>query len=178
MCQSRLNALHKKAPLFDHLVGGGKQRRRYAEAKHLCRLSVDDQFKLRRLHNRKILRLRALEDAAGIDANLAECVGKARSIADQPAGFGKVTQWICCGEPVERRQLDQLDTAGEEERGDPDEKRLAPLSAHSFARGLAFIVGIAFEDPDLQPETASRPAPVPQSDLRVPSSALIDDATT
>src|SRR5260370_38770331 len=99
MCQSRLNALHKKAPLFDHLVGGGKQRRRYAEAKHLCRLSVDDQFKLRRLHNRKILRLRALVDAAGIEPNLAEGVSKARSIPCQPTGCGKVTQGKSCWRP-------------------------------------------------------------------------------
>jgi hypothetical protein len=28
LCQSRLNALHKKTPLFDHLVGAGEHRRR------------------------------------------------------------------------------------------------------------------------------------------------------
>jgi hypothetical protein len=37
-------------PSLDHLVGGGKERLRYGEAKHLRGLTVDDQFKFRRLH--------------------------------------------------------------------------------------------------------------------------------
>src|SRR5262249_5481840 len=34
----------KPAPLFDHLVGGGEQRRRYGKAEHPCSLDVDDQL--------------------------------------------------------------------------------------------------------------------------------------
>jgi len=54
--------------LFDHLVGGREQRRRHSEAEHPGGLGVDDQFELRRLHHRQVRGLRALEDAAGINA--------------------------------------------------------------------------------------------------------------
>ena len=57
--------------LFDHLVGGGEQRRRHGEAKHPGGLVIDDQLELRRLHDRQVCGLGALEDARGIDADLA-----------------------------------------------------------------------------------------------------------
>jgi hypothetical protein len=37
-----------RAPLFDHLVGGRKQRRRHVEAERLRRLEVDRHLKFRR----------------------------------------------------------------------------------------------------------------------------------
>ena len=56
--------------LFDHLVGAGEQRRRHCEAKHPGCLRVDDQLELGRLHDRQLGRLRAFEDAAGVDTEL------------------------------------------------------------------------------------------------------------
>ena len=45
------------------------------EAERLGGLEVDDQLELGRLHDRQVGRLLALENAAGIDAGLAICIG-------------------------------------------------------------------------------------------------------
>jgi hypothetical protein len=40
------------ALLLDHLVGAGEQRGRHVDAEHECRLRVDDELELGRLHDR------------------------------------------------------------------------------------------------------------------------------
>ena len=55
-------------------------------------LSVDDQLELGRLHDRQVRGLGALENAAGIDADLTLRIRNAGSVAHQPAGLGKVTR--------------------------------------------------------------------------------------
>ena len=46
------------------------------EAKRLGGLEVDDELEFGRLHHRQVGRLGALEDAAGIDADLTKHIGK------------------------------------------------------------------------------------------------------
>src|SRR5256885_2485950 len=58
------------AHLLDHLIGDGEQPWRKAEAERLGGIEVDHELKLGCLHDRKVARLLALEDAAGIDADL------------------------------------------------------------------------------------------------------------
>src|SRR5712672_3610059 len=84
-------------PSFDHLVGGSDQGRRNGEAEHPRGPGVDDQLELGRLHDRQIRRLRALEDAAGIDSDMTKRIRNGGSVAHQPADFGKLTQGICAG---------------------------------------------------------------------------------
>jgi len=62
--------------LFDHLVGAREQCRGNVEAKQTSSLQIDNEFEPCRLQNRKIGRLGTFEDAACIDTNLAEYVGK------------------------------------------------------------------------------------------------------
>src|SRR5215471_3227540 len=100
---------------FNHLVGGNEQLVWRGEAEHPGGLVVNDQFEFRRLHDRQIGRLRALEDAAGIDADLAIHIHNVASIAHQSAGLGKFTVPIYRGEPMAPRQEDEFDTPSVEE---------------------------------------------------------------
>src|SRR5438270_1225437 len=54
---------------LDYLVGAGKQRRRHFEAKRLRGLEIDEQLNFRRLLDRQISGLLALENPAGIHAD-------------------------------------------------------------------------------------------------------------
>jgi hypothetical protein len=70
----------KQRSLFDHLVSDGKQARRNGETERLRGREIDDELKLGRLHDRKVGRLFALEDTAGVNAGLMKRVGDCVSI--------------------------------------------------------------------------------------------------
>ena len=61
-------------PLFNHLVGAGEQCWWYRDAERTGRFQVDNQLNLRRLLDRQIGRLFALEHPARVDARLAIAV--------------------------------------------------------------------------------------------------------
>src|SRR5262245_41004979 len=71
----------QRAPLLDHLVGAGNQRRRPREAERRCGFHVEDELELRGEYHRQIGRLRSLEDAAGVDASLPVGVRDAGAVA-------------------------------------------------------------------------------------------------
>ena len=67
-------------------------------------MGVDDQLQLARLHDRQIRRLRALEDAGGIDADLTKCIRRVASIADKPANFSRFRIML----PAPRQKAPQI----------------------------------------------------------------------
>jgi hypothetical protein len=85
-CQSRPSALQQTVSYFDHLVGARQQLIRHIQAERLRGLKVDDQLDLGALLHWQVRGLRALEDAAGIDAGLAIGIGDVDSVA----GFRQV----------------------------------------------------------------------------------------
>jgi hypothetical protein len=108
------------------------------------------------LHDRQIRRLRALEDATGVDPNLTKPTDNIRSVAHQPTDFRVIAHRVDRREPVECCQLGQLDPSAVQERGDPDEDGIGALATHSFEGGIDLRTAVGVEDLDLQPNGASR----------------------
>src|SRR5215472_5064267 len=71
----------RKLDLLDHLVGAGEQRRRHGEAQHPGSRMVDHQLEPARLYHGQVRGLGALEDAAGVGADLAIAIRQVRSVA-------------------------------------------------------------------------------------------------
>src|SRR5262245_6481103 len=111
---------------------------------------VDDQFKLGRLHDWQISGLGTFEDAAGVDPDLTKRIHNVGSVTHQPADFGKLTQGICRGERMARRQIDQLSTPANKKNVDADEDGFGPLACESCEGCVDFAVGASVEDLDLQ----------------------------
>jgi hypothetical protein len=84
------------APLLDHLVSNGEQRRRHLDAKRPRGLLVDNELKLGRPYYRQVSRLLALKNAADIVADLAILIRKVRIVTYQPAGIDKPAIIIDC----------------------------------------------------------------------------------
>src|ERR1700730_8964372 len=80
-------------PSFDDLVGAGEDRLQNSEAERLGRLEIDDQLEFRRLLDRQIGGLGALEDFPR-KCRLPKSGREADSVTDQSAGQGEFTQRI------------------------------------------------------------------------------------
>jgi hypothetical protein len=84
------NAPQQNVSLFDHLVGAADQRQRDSEAERLGSLEVENHLDFRGLHDRQVSRLLALENPAGVDADLTERIRNTASVAHQAAGGGEL----------------------------------------------------------------------------------------
>jgi hypothetical protein len=80
--------------LFDHLVGGGKQRRRHGEAERLGSFEVDHQLELCRRLNRKLIWFLTPDDAISICCRTAKTVIGVVSVRQQSATRREETERI------------------------------------------------------------------------------------
>src|ERR1035441_5754424 len=94
LCQKQTHAMKQITSLFDHLVGDGEHARRYGEAERLSGRAVDDELEFGRLQHRQVGGFRALEDAAGIDADLMKRIREVGSVAHQSTGLNIITNRI------------------------------------------------------------------------------------
>src|SRR5262245_41454387 len=76
--------------LFDHLVGASEQRGRHLDAEHAGGLHVENKLELAGLLDRQVVRLRTLEDATGIEADLPIHVRDIGPVAHQAASIDVV----------------------------------------------------------------------------------------
>jgi hypothetical protein len=77
--------------LLDHLVGASEQRDWEGEAERLGRLEVDHQLELDWRLDWKLARVRALEDAIGIDRRAPKLAERVNSVGQQAADFSEET---------------------------------------------------------------------------------------
>ena len=102
---------------------------------------IDDELELRWLHDWKIGRLFALEDAAGVDAGLTVGVSQASAITHQAAIVDKFAERIhhyhlaICSKPHD------LGAAGHEERVGADNEGGYPLFVSGSKRRIDFAFG-------------------------------------
>src|SRR6516225_8637972 len=80
-----------REPLLDHLVGTLLEKERHVEAERPGGLEVDHQLELDRGLDGKIARLRALEDAIGVDRRAPKIIDQVISIGQQAADCSELT---------------------------------------------------------------------------------------
>ena len=120
----------------------------------VCRLMTE--LELGRQLDRHVGRFLALEDAAGIDAGLAKLVRKVRSVAHQPAGFGKFTPMVHRGKRMTRRQRDELHATGDEQHIGTDQECIGPLFHERRKGRIDVAIRTGGDDFDLPPDGRSR----------------------
>jgi hypothetical protein len=70
---------------YSIIIGTGEKNRRQVEAKSLCRLRIYGKFEARGLLNRKIRRIRALQDFINKGGRAAGHFNDVGPIRDQPS---------------------------------------------------------------------------------------------
>src|SRR5450631_2705346 len=80
-CHKQTHAPQQIVSLFDDLVGNLLKIQGHFDAERTRRLQVDDELEFGRLHHWQIGGLSAVEDAAGIDADVMNRVREVGSVA-------------------------------------------------------------------------------------------------
>src|SRR5258707_5160925 len=117
------HAPQQTAALLYDLVGLGEECRWNINAERLGGLEVDDQLEGRRLLDRQIGGLGALEDLSHVSTDQAKGRSEAWSIADQAAGRGEFTPRIDRRNGTARCQRHELLAPAGQERIRADDER-------------------------------------------------------
>src|SRR5262245_6637434 len=97
-CQEATYAPQQTAPLFEHLVGAGENRRRHIEAVGLRGLQIDHQLVLRRRLDREVSGLFTFKDAVDVAGRLSVLLDLIGSIGDQTANSYERAQEVDRGQ--------------------------------------------------------------------------------
>src|SRR5690348_3003188 len=132
--------------LFDQLVGAALQRHRNGEAERLRGLEVDDELDFRGLLNRQVGWLFALEDAAGVDADLAKQLRNIGSIAHQTTGRGELAIRTDRGNRMAKCQCSELLAACKEEWVGADHQRTGSQLKQRRKDRIEIVIGAGMQD--------------------------------
>src|SRR6516162_11490609 len=83
LCQKRTLCGAANCGLFNHLVGRGQQRRRNSHPKRLCTFEIEREYKFSWLLDRKISRIRALQNSINVIGGALTQREEVRAIGDE-----------------------------------------------------------------------------------------------
>jgi hypothetical protein len=150
---------------FDDFVGACEQRRWQIDAERPGGLQIDDKLKLGRLRDRQIGRLGALENFAGVNADLANTVSDVGSVAHQPASLDEVPLGQNHRNAVARRQHSKLDASTVEVIARGNEEGIGSLTREGGEGSIDLAVRAGFEDIDWEGDGTGSFLHLPQRGL-------------
>ena len=101
---------------FDHLVGALLELQRHFEAERLGGLEINDELELGWRLDWEFARLRAIQDAIGVDRSAAIVVDPVVAIGDKAADLRELTEWVDGRNGVAGRQRRDLCAMIQDER--------------------------------------------------------------
>src|ERR1700738_4334166 len=107
-CSKLMGDFCDQSPSFNHVVGALLEEPRYVKGECLGGLEVDRKLELDRGLDRKLARLRLLEDAIGIGRRAPKIIDQVTSVGQQAAGISEYPVRIDGRETVARRQQGNL----------------------------------------------------------------------
>src|SRR5262249_46360440 len=123
----------RAASSFDHLVGALLENPRHVETERLGGFEVYHYLELDRSLDRKLARLRALEDAIGVNGGAPKIIGYIGAVGGQTADFGGEPPRSNNRNAIVSRQRSDLGMTGDHEsirHHDEATVRLARLRSH------------------------------------------------
>src|SRR5262245_16162566 len=93
---------------LNHLVGAADQRERHSNAERVGGLEIDDQLDFRRLLDRQVRRLVALENSPNVSADQTVKFRFAAAIAHQAARGGELAKSVDRGQRMANGQRSEL----------------------------------------------------------------------
>src|SRR5262245_45526352 len=146
-------------PLLDHLIGAGKQGRRYAQTKRVRRLHIDHQFELGGLLDGQLARLGTIEDLINIPGRAAIEIGKICHIGHKPASFDVLSERICARKSGFEREHCQEFCSCVPQAWPADEKSLRLEASYRIERaGIIGGGGLCVDQGDTQRRGSSADA--------------------
>ena len=161
--------------LLDHLVGDGEHCWWHLDAELSRRLQVDGELEFGRLQHRQVGWLGALEDAAGIGADLVKHLGDVGPVAHQSAGRDKITVRKSCWDSFTHRQSGKLRAAAVEECIAADEESIGALACKGAKDRIYLADRRGVENLDLQSDGGGGFLQFPQCGLGSRGVGRIDE---